>query len=114
MPGNFRKVNTFLQSFFIFIAAAIAQPAGNTIQYRYQTDGARLYLEEIRYSIFSMRFQYEARPDVLRTGRSGFLRVTAQRAATIELHCERLAPTLMRTYRLSYQQGAKFAHENAG
>src|SRR5262249_4880014 len=58
------------------------------------------------HSVFSLRFVYEARPDVLRNGRCGFERKTALRAARIELHCDRLAPTLMRTYSLHYAEAA--------
>jgi len=79
-------------------------PAGNKINYRYRRDGQRLYIEEIRYSIFSLRFAYAARPDVLRNGRCGFERKTALRCTSIELHCDRIAPTLMRTYQLEYTQ----------
>ena len=80
--------------------------AGNKVAYGYRTDGNTLFIDEIRYSIFSLRFVYESRPDVLRNGRCGFERKTALRVARIELHCDRLAPTLMRTYRLFYSEAA--------
>lgn len=79
-------------------------PAGNSIHYSYRRDGNRLYLEEVRYSVFKLLFNYEQRPDVLRNGRSGFLRLADLRTRSIELHCERLAPTLMRTYGFIYEQ----------
>ena len=78
--------------------------AGNTIVYSYLRDRNRLYLEEVRYSIFQIRFLYEARPDPLHNGRSGFARVTALRANAVELRCARLMPTLLRTYSLAYTQ----------
>src|SRR6266545_210608 len=80
--------------------------AGNTIEYVYRRDGGQLYLEEVRYSIFSLRVGYEPRPDVLRSGRAGFLRLTSLRAASFELHCERTAPTLMRTWEMHYERAA--------
>ncbi len=80
--------------------------AGNKVTYSYRRDGDRLYVEEIRYSIFALRFVYAARPDVLRNGRCGFERRTALRTTQIELHCDRLTPTLMRTYQLEYAQAA--------
>lgn len=80
--------------------------AGNKVTYTYRRDGNTLFIDEIGYSIFSLRFVYEARPDVLRNGRCGFERKTALRVARIELHCERLAPTLMRTYSLFYSEAA--------
>lgn len=79
-------------------------PAGNPIQYRYLRDGGRLYIDEIEYSIFHLKFQYEERPDILRNGRAGFLRLTAQRLRSVELHCSRLASTLIRTYSFAYAQ----------
>jgi RHS repeat-associated protein len=75
---------------------------GNSVIYSWSEDGNVRYLDEIRYSIFTIRVVYEARPDIIRSGRSGFLRTTRLRARAIELHCDRLAPTLMRTYELSY------------
>lgn len=83
--------------------------AGNTILYSYRRDQNRLYLEEVRYSIFQVRFLYESRPDPIRNGRSGFARVTALRANAVELHCDRLLPTLMHTYSLKYAQAANGA-----
>ncbi|HEX2061276.1 MAG TPA: SpvB/TcaC N-terminal domain-containing protein, partial [Thermoanaerobaculia bacterium] len=81
-------------------------PAGNRVTYTYRRDGNRLFIDEIRYSIFSLQFVYEGRPDVLRNGRAGFERVTSLRVNRIELHCDRIAPTLMRTWSLHYTQAA--------
>ena len=78
--------------------------AGNSISYTYRQDQNRLYLDQVRYSIFRIQLLYQPRPDPIRNGRSGFARVTALRAHSIELHCDRLLPTLMRTYTLSYVQ----------
>jgi RHS repeat-associated protein len=86
-------------------------PAGNKVHYSYRRDGNQLYLEEMRYSIFRVRIKYEARPDILRNGRSGYERITALRASRIELHCDKLGPmtTLMRTWALHYTQAANGA-----
>lgn len=78
--------------------------AGNAITYHYQRDGNRLYLQQVSYSIFRLEVAYEPRPDILHDGRAGFLRHTRLRATGIALHCQRLAPTLMRTYILNYEQ----------
>jgi RHS repeat-associated protein len=78
--------------------------AGNPILYSYRRDQNRLYLDEVQYSVFRIRFSYEARGDSIRNGRSGFSRVTALRCSAVELHCDRLAPTLMRSYTLTYAQ----------
>ncbi len=77
---------------------------GNTIVYSYRRDQNRLYVEEVQYSIFRVRFLYETRPDPIHNGRSGFARVIALRANAVELHCNRLMPTLMRTYSFAYAQ----------
>ncbi len=81
-------------------------PAGNAIEYHYRRDGDRLYLADVEYGIFRLAFSYEARPDVLHDGRTGFARHTALRAARIDLHCSRLAPTVMRSWHLGYRQAA--------
>lgn len=81
-------------------------PAGNKVAYSYRRDQGTLYVDELRYSIFSLRFVYEARPDVLRNGRAGYERRTALRTGRIELHCDRLAPTLMRTFTFTYEPAA--------
>lgn len=83
--------------------------AGNIVLYRYRLSGGQRFLEEMRYGIFTVRLIYQDRPDVLRNGRAGFERATAVRAARIELHCDRLAPTLMRTWQLTYGQAANGA-----
>lgn len=77
--------------------------AGNSIRYTYRRDGNRLYLDEVQYSIFSFRLIYEVRPDVVHNARSGFERTMALRVKEMEMHCTRLVPTLMRTYKFTYQ-----------
>jgi RHS repeat-associated protein len=78
--------------------------AGNSIQYTYLRSGRRLLLADVRYSIFRVHIEYEPRPDVLCSGVAGFERRTLLRARSIELHCDRLAPTLMREYDIAYTQ----------
>jgi RHS repeat-associated protein len=80
--------------------------AGNAVSYRYRLDGGQRYLEELHYGIFTVRIAYEPRPDRMRAGRAGFARVTGLRASRLELHCDRLAPSLMRTWHLRYRQAA--------
>src|SRR5215207_418832 len=57
--------------------------AGNSITYKYIRNSGRLLLDEIQYSIFRVRVQYESRPDILRSGVAGFERLTSLRAASI-------------------------------
>jgi RHS repeat-associated protein len=86
-----------------YVDASIDQ-AGNAVNYSYLRNGNRLYLSSIDYSIFSLKIIYENRPDTLRNGRAGFLRTTAWRAKSLEVHCSRSAPTLMRFYQITYTE----------
>ncbi len=83
--------------------------AGNRINYHYRRDGNRLYADEISYSTYHLKFKYENRRDVLRNGRAGFLRTTALRASSLEIHHMRSAPTLMQRYLYSYEEAANGA-----
>jgi RHS repeat-associated protein len=94
---------------FAWLLEELRDPAGNPIHFRYVHDGGRLYLAAVRYSIFELRLEYEPRPDTLRDGRAGFERVTAWRARTIQLCCDRLGPAPMRTYALGYAEAANGA-----
>ncbi len=76
--------------------------AGNSIRYAYRRDGNRLYLEEVRYSIFRVRVLYEARPDLMRHCRAGFERRLALRARAVTIHSDRPDPLLLRTYSFAY------------
>ncbi|MCI0686791.1 MAG: FG-GAP-like repeat-containing protein, partial [Sporichthyaceae bacterium] len=78
-------------------------PAGNSVTYHWSSDGDVRHLDEIRYSIFRIRVRYEARPDHIRDGRAGFLRVTRRRASAIELRCLRPTTTVLRRYDLGYR-----------
>jgi RHS repeat-associated protein len=80
--------------------------AGNKINYSYIRDGERLYLDRINYGIFSVVTKYEDRPDIIRNGRSGFLRTMKLRAKALELHSSRLSKSLMRTYSITYDNAA--------
>ncbi|MFZ7091317.1 toxin TcdB middle/N-terminal domain-containing protein [Primorskyibacter sp. 2E233] len=81
-------------------------PAGNAIRFGYRRDGERLYLAEISWAVFRLAIDHAPRPDVIRNGRAGFLRETRLRAERLALHCDRLAPTEMRRYELTYSQAA--------
>lgn len=89
---------------FAWYLDSIIDQAGNEINYSYMSDGDRLYLSSIDYSIFSLKIIYEDRPDVLRNGRAGFLRTTSLRAKSLQVHCSRLTPALMRSYELKYEE----------
>lgn len=79
--------------------------SGNAITYTYQRDGGVAYLASIAYAIYVVRLVYEARPDVHRNGRAGFLRTLTRRCASIELHASlATGDRLVRRWTLSYQQ----------
>jgi RHS repeat-associated protein len=59
---------------------------GNRIDYVYERHDGYPYLAEIRYARFVVRLLYEARPDLLRNGRAGFVRGITRRCRSIALH----------------------------
>jgi len=59
---------------------------GNAIDYLYERHDGYPYLSEIRYARFAVRLVYEARPDLLRNGRAGFVRGITRRCRSISLH----------------------------
>lgn len=89
---------------FAWYLDKIIDQAGNEIRYKYTRHGERLYLSSVEYSIFTLQVIYEDREDVLRNARAGFMRTTAKRAASLQVHCSRLSPTIMRSYDLQYEQ----------
>jgi len=77
-------------------------PAGNAVTYTYRREGNALLADRIGYSIFTVQFVYEPRPDVQRNGRAGFLRTWPHRVQRLELHCDRVAGGPMRTWAMTY------------
>ncbi len=101
-PGG-REIDPDSGATFGWCVEEETDPAGNTVSYHWSRDGGVLYLDEIRYSIFRIRVRYQARPDLLRDGRAGFLRTTRRRAHAIEVRCQRPTPTVLRRYDLDYR-----------
>jgi len=78
---------------------------GNSVQFTYQRAGNQLYLETVRYSIYTLHFTYTARPDPLLDGRAGILITTGLRCDRIELHTDDGLPhALTRRWDLAYRQ----------
>ena len=78
---------------------------GNAITYHYRQEETERYIEEIRYSIYTVRFEYERRPDALSEFRGGFERRTTLRCSRIALHVEPVDPAAaVRTWNLEYQE----------
>jgi RHS repeat-associated protein len=77
--------------------------SGNTIAYEHETVDGTPYLSEVRWARFSLRFVYEARPDVHTNGRAGYLRRLGRRCARIELFLtEAAGERKLRTWTLAY------------
>jgi RHS repeat-associated protein len=91
---------------FAWLVEREVDPAGNEMHFDYERSGGRLLIKAVRWSVFSLLFDYETRPDVVRNGRAGFLRMLDRRAKSIALHSSRAAPTLLRTYTLDYESAA--------
>ena len=48
---------------FAWVVESAIDTHGNEIHYLYHKDGNQIYLEEIHYSIYRVRIDYEIRPD---------------------------------------------------
>ncbi len=87
---------------FAWLIERTEDTAGNTITYRYRTEQGQRYIEEIRYAVYAVRFEYEARTDQSSDFRSGFELRTTLRCSRITLHVEPLGPAAIRTWTLAY------------
>jgi len=91
---------------FAWLIEREVDAAGNEMHFDYERRGNRLLIKAVRWSVFRLAIDYEDRPDLIRNGRAGFLRTLDRRAKSIALHSERAAPTLLRTYSLTYARAA--------
>jgi RHS repeat-associated protein len=87
-----------------WLLAEVTDTNGNAIRYGYLSDGAQRYLETIEWGTYALRFLYEPRPDVVTSGRYGFLLTTSLRCRGIELHLVGATPSLTRSWTLAYTQ----------
>jgi len=78
---------------------------GNAITYHYRPEGAQRYLEEVRYAVYAVRFEYEPRPDAFSEFRSGFELRTDLRCSRIALHLA-AEPAAIRTWDLDYREAS--------
>jgi hypothetical protein len=77
---------------------------GHSVRYTYREEGAQRYLERVEWGTYRLEFSYEARPDVARSARYGFLIDTALRCRKVELHVTDVAPTLARSWTFEYEK----------
>lgn len=87
---------------FAWLVERTEDTTGNSITYQYRTEGEQRYIEEIRYAVYVVRFEYENRPDAFSEFRSGFELRTGLRCSRITLHVEPLGPAAVRTWTLAY------------
>lgn len=76
--------------------------AGNAIVYRYTHDGAQAYLDEVSYAIYTVRMEYEPRPDVVVDFRAGHELRTARRCSRIVVMSAPVGPAPVKSWRLEY------------
>ena len=82
----------------------IEDALGNAATFTWLRDGRQLYLSRLDYGVYSVQFAYAPRPDPLRSGRAGFLTLTALRCESIELRLPTDAQPLLRRWTLTYAQ----------
>ncbi len=82
----------------------IEDALGNEAKFTWIRDGRQLYLSRIDYGVYSVQFSYTTRPDLLRTGRAGFLVLTALRCESVELRIPTDAQPLLRRWSIMYEQ----------
>lgn len=88
----------------------IEDPLGYKVKFAYQRDKNQLYLDHIDYSVYTVRFAYQERPDPLIDGRAGFLVTTRLRCTDIELLLNTAASSLTRRWELTYSQSLPGGH----
>lgn len=79
--------------------------SGNRIDYTWEIEDGTPYLTAIAYAVYTLRLDYEVRPDRCRSGRAGFIRVLGRRCTTVALHVDDAGTDrVVRRWDLSYQQ----------
>ena len=77
---------------------------GNSIRYSYEKNGGNIFLKQIDYSIYSVQFNYEDRPDSFSSFRTGFELRTSWRCTSIDINLLQPALDPIKSYRLNYTQ----------
>jgi len=82
--------------------------SGNTASYTWDTSSGTAYLAELRYAAYSVRFTYEARPDVRYDRRAGFPCTLGLRCKQIDLVIDPgVNESKLRTWTLSYDTASQ-------
>jgi RHS repeat-associated protein len=82
----------------------ITFPGGRIVEVDYDADGAQRHLRRLRWSVFRVELVSEPRPDAFSQFDAGFELRVDRRCRRIELHNERVTPTLVRTIDLTYAE----------
>jgi RHS repeat-associated protein len=96
-------VESGVKKVFQWLLEEKEDPMGNKVSFSYERNNNQLYLSKIEYSIYSIAFHYEDRPDPVLYGKAGFLIRTDKRCKKIELHLENSAFPLVRSWELKYK-----------
>lgn len=88
---------------FSWLIEEIIAPAGQRARFSYREDGAGREIESVAYGPYRVVFEYEQRPDVFVSRRSGFPVETRFRCRQIRIESERSPAALLRRYMLSYR-----------
>ena len=81
--------------------------SGNVVSYTWDVTSGMPYLTEVRYAAYSVRFVYQARPDVRHDGRAGFVRALDKRCARVDLVLDPGPNEVkIRSWALTYQAAA--------
>ena len=89
---------------FQWLPERVVDPSGNTVSYTWDVETGTPYLTAVSWAVYTVRLAYEDRPDVLRNGRAGWLRLTGRRCASITLEVQDGGPRAVRRWDLTYQQ----------
>src|SRR5262249_45252770 len=82
--------------------------SGNVVRYAWDVTSGMPHLTEIRYAAYAVRFVYEARPDVRRDGRAGFVRVLDKRCTRVDLVLDPgPGEARIRSWTLTYETAAE-------
>ena len=87
---------------FAWHLESIVDALGYTASVAWRSDGGQLYLDTISYGAYRLAFTYAERPDVFRSGRSGFTVTTALRCTQIDLELVGDAQPVVRRWSLAY------------
>ncbi|HMB64564.1 MAG TPA: SpvB/TcaC N-terminal domain-containing protein, partial [Eudoraea sp.] len=90
---------------FKWLVEKTIDTCGNEIRYTYLLDEHCHYLDTIEYAIYRIKFQYESRPDIRTSGRTGFLSTRKNRCKRITLQVASNAVfTTQKTWTFEYAE----------